>query len=103
MDEDQRDKEKPFMLMYGTKAPHRNWQPGPKYITKYDNVTLPEPDTLFDDYKDTLAAYQQDMTIAETMNREISNSMLRVILLRNRKNFGTLPITQKMKPYKKRT
>ena len=65
-----RDKEKPFMLMYQHKAPHRNWQPGPKYLTKYDDITLPEPDTLFDDYKGrTLAAYQQDMTIAETMNR----------------------------------
>ena len=65
-----RDKEKPFMLMYQHKAPHRNWQPGPKYLNKYDDVTLPEPDTLFDNYKGrTLAAYQQDMTIAETMNR----------------------------------
>lgn len=64
-----RDKEKPFMLMYQHKAPHRNWQPGPKYLNKYDDVTLPEPATLFDDYKGrTLAAYQQDMTIAETMN-----------------------------------
>ena len=65
-----RNKDKPFMLMYQHKAPHRNWQPGPKYLTKYDDITLPEPDTLFDDYKGrTLAAYQQDMTIAETMNR----------------------------------
>ncbi len=65
-----RNKDKPFMLMYQHKAPHRNWQPGPKYLKKYDEVTLPEPDTLFDDYKGrTLAAYQQDMTIAETMNR----------------------------------
>jgi arylsulfatase A-like enzyme len=64
-----RDKEKPFMLMYQHKAPHRNWQPGPKYLNKYDDATLPEPATLFDDYKGrTLAAYQQDMTIAETMN-----------------------------------
>ena len=46
-----RNKQKPFMLMYQHKAPHRNWQPGPKYLTKYDNVILPEPDTLFDDYK----------------------------------------------------
>ena len=65
-----RDKDKPFMLMYQHKAPHRNWQPGPKYLNKYDDIILPEPDTLFDNYKGrTLAAYQQDMTIAETMNR----------------------------------
>ena len=49
-----RNKDKPFMLMYQHKAPHRNWQPGPKYLTKYDDVTLPEPDTLFDDYKEGL-------------------------------------------------
>ncbi len=65
-----RDKTKPFMLMFQHKAPHRNWQPAPKYINKYDDVTLPEPDTLFDDYKGrTLAAHQQDMTIAETMTK----------------------------------
>ena len=68
--QNKRDKTKPFMLMFQHKAPHRNWQPGPKYLTKYDDVTLPEPDTLFDDYKGrTLAAYQQDMTIAETMTK----------------------------------
>ena len=67
---DKRDKEKPFMLMFQHKAPHRNWQPAPKYLNKYDDVTLPEPPTLFDDYSGrTLAAHQQDMTIAETMTR----------------------------------
>ena len=45
-----RDKSKPFLLMYQHKAPHRNWQPGPKYLHMYDDVTIPEPDTLFDDY-----------------------------------------------------
>ena len=64
-----RDKKKPFMLMFQHKAPHRNWQPSPKHLTMYDDVTLPEPDSLFDDYQGRgLAAHQQDMTIAETMN-----------------------------------
>ena len=45
-----RDPDKPFMLMSQHKAPHRNWQPGPKYLTKYDGETIPEPATLFDDY-----------------------------------------------------
>jgi arylsulfatase A-like enzyme len=63
-----RDSTKPFMLMYQHKAPHRNWQPGPKHLSLYDDVTLPEPDTLFDNYAGRgLAAHQQDMTIAETM------------------------------------
>ena len=43
-------KDKPFLLMCQYKAPHRNWMPGPKYLTKYDDVSIPEPETLFDDY-----------------------------------------------------
>ena len=42
--------EKPFMLMYQHKAPHRDWQPPIKYINWLDEVTVPEPETLFDDY-----------------------------------------------------
>ncbi|QDT99013.1 sulfatase family protein [Gimesia aquarii] len=63
-----RDTDKPFMLMYQHKAPHRNWQPGPKYLHMYDDVTIPEPDNLFDNYEGRgTAAKQQDMTIATTM------------------------------------
>ena len=43
-------KDRPFLLMCQYKAPHRNWMPGPKYLTKYDDVSIPEPDTLFDNY-----------------------------------------------------
>ncbi|MCH7988259.1 MAG: sulfatase [Planctomycetes bacterium] len=63
-----RDKNKPFMLMFQHKAPHRNWQPGPKHLTMYDDVTIPEPDNLFDNYDGRgRAAHEQDMTIAKTM------------------------------------
>lgn len=64
-----RDANKPFMLMYQHKAPHRNWQPGPKYLTMYDDVTIQEPETLFDNYSGRgTAAKTQDMTIEKTMN-----------------------------------
>lgn len=64
-----RSTEKPFMLMMQHKAPHRNWMPGPKYINKYDDVTIPEPSTLFDDYSTRgTAAHEQDMSIKKTMN-----------------------------------
>jgi len=64
----ERDPDKPFMLMFQHKAPHRNWQPGPKHLHMYDDVTIPEPDNLFDDYTGRgTAARQQDMTIAQTM------------------------------------
>ena len=60
--------DKPFMLMYQHKAPHRNWQPGPKHLNTYDDVMIPEPATLFDDYKGRgTPAKTQDMSIAKTM------------------------------------
>lgn len=65
-----RDKDKPFLLMCQHKAPHRNWEPGPKYLNRYKDVKLPEPDTLFDDYKGrTSAAAEQEMSIAKHLSR----------------------------------
>ena len=49
--DEQRDESKPFLLMCQHKAPHRTWAPGPKHLTMYDDVDIPEPDDLFDDYK----------------------------------------------------
>ncbi|MBE0537801.1 MAG: sulfatase-like hydrolase/transferase [Phycisphaerae bacterium] len=64
-----RDPEKPFCLMYHHKAPHRNWQPGPKHLTLYDDVTMPEPETLFDDHATkSAAAREQEMTIERHLN-----------------------------------
>ncbi|MEX0324295.1 MAG: sulfatase [Puniceicoccaceae bacterium] len=66
--DNQRDPDKPFMLMVQHKAPHREWSPAPKYLTAYDGITMPEPDTLFDDYKGRgTAAMEQDQTIDKTM------------------------------------
>lgn len=63
---DERDPDKPFMLMFQHKAPHRNWQPGPKYLNWLDDKTLPEPSTLFDDYSNRASpAANQTMTIKE--------------------------------------
>jgi len=64
-----RDPSKPFLLMYQHKAPHRNWQPGPKYLTMYDGETIPEPETLWDDYAGRgKAAKQQAMTISRHLS-----------------------------------
>ena len=66
--QNERKAEKPFMLMIQNKAPHREWEPGPEHLSTYDDVTIPEPDSLFDDYSGRgTAAREQDMTIAETM------------------------------------
>ncbi len=66
----ERDSEKPFVMMWQHKAPHREWTPGPKQFDLYKNVTIPEPDTLFDDYSGRgTAAHKQDMTIEKTLTR----------------------------------
>jgi arylsulfatase A-like enzyme len=66
-----RDKSKPFFLMYHHKAPHRNWQPGPKYLDHYQGVTVPEPPTLFDDYSGRASpAKANQMSIADHLTDE---------------------------------
>ena len=67
--QNKRQQDKPFFLMYHHKAPHRNWQPGPKYLNLYDDVTMPEPDNLFDDYSGRgTPAREQEMTVARHLN-----------------------------------
>lgn len=57
---DERDKTKPFLLMCQHKAPHRTWAPGPDHLTMYDDVEIPEPDTLFDDYANRIEALKEN-------------------------------------------
>jgi arylsulfatase A-like enzyme len=67
--ENKRDKDKPFMLMLQNKAPHRRWEPDLKHLHLFDDVKIPEPDNLFDDYSGRgTAAREHDMSIESTMN-----------------------------------
>jgi arylsulfatase A-like enzyme len=60
-----RDPSKPFFLMYHHKAPHRDWQPGPKQLLLFKDKAIREPETLFDDYAGRgTAARTQEMTVA---------------------------------------
>ncbi|MEQ6118988.1 sulfatase [Reichenbachiella sp. MALMAid0571] len=59
-----RDKEKPFLLLYHQKAPHRNWKPEEKYLTLFDDKTFDPPANYFDDYEGRgTAAHQQEMQV----------------------------------------
>lgn len=49
--EKKRNKEKPFMLMYLHKAPHRPWWPRPDKFKEFSKKSFPEPKTLFDNYE----------------------------------------------------
>jgi arylsulfatase A-like enzyme len=65
-----RDPKKPFFTMCHHKAPHRPWEPAPKYKDLFAGRTMPEPDNLFDHYEGrarSVAAVQ--MKVGENMNR----------------------------------
>ncbi|MEO6596485.1 MAG: sulfatase [Planctomycetota bacterium] len=62
---DERDPERPFVLMCQHKAPHRNWMPAIEDLGLYHDGDIPEPPTLFDDYKGrTAPAAHTEMTVA---------------------------------------
>jgi arylsulfatase A-like enzyme len=64
-----RDKTKPFMLMCQQKAPHRTWMPALRHLTLFDDMKMPEPATLFDDFKDNASpARGHEMGIARHMH-----------------------------------
>ncbi|MFK7921088.1 MAG: sulfatase [Bacteroidia bacterium] len=48
---EKRDPNKPFLMMYLHKAPHRPWWPSPEKFKEFTKKTFPEPATLFDDYE----------------------------------------------------
>jgi N-acetylglucosamine-6-sulfatase len=45
-----RDKSKPFFLMCQHKAPHRTFAPALRHLGAFDDVKIPEPSSLFDNY-----------------------------------------------------
>ncbi|MEP6260209.1 MAG: sulfatase [Gillisia sp.] len=57
----------PFLLMVQHKAPHRNWMPAPRHLNLYDSVHFPLPETYFPDFKNQVAAQQQQQTIYKDM------------------------------------
>jgi arylsulfatase A-like enzyme len=75
-----RDADRPFLLMYQHKAPHRQWEPGPDHLDLYKGVTIPEPNTLFDDHAGLASpARKQEMTI----EKHLSASDLKLVPPKN--------------------
>lgn len=67
--QNRRDPEKPFLLFFLHKAPHREWLPAERHFREYINKTFPEPPTLFDDYEGRgSAAREAEMNILEHQN-----------------------------------
>lgn len=64
-----RDPQKPFLMMYLHKAPHRPWWPSPEKFKEFVKKEFPEPETLFDDYENR-------GTAAKTAEMNILNHMM---------------------------
>ncbi|RAV29028.1 sulfatase family protein [Sinomicrobium soli] len=63
-----RDKDKPFLMIYQQKAPHRNWMPATRHLGMFDDVTFPEPGNLLDNFSGRgRAAKEQLMNISTDM------------------------------------
>ncbi|WP_338238593.1 sulfatase [Persicobacter diffluens] len=67
----QRDQDKPFMMMYLHKAPHRPWWPSPEKFEEFRKKKFPLPETLFDDYATRgTAAHTAEMNLLTHMQYE---------------------------------
>ena len=65
-----RDTNRPFMLMYHHKAPHRAWEPDEKHAHMYENEDIPEPETFWDDYSNRASAAEAaKMRVDRDMNK----------------------------------
>jgi choline-sulfatase len=60
-----RDKSKPFCLVIGQKAPHREWSPDTTDLHAFDGKKFALPATFYDDYKGRKAAQHQLMEIKD--------------------------------------
>ncbi len=64
-----RDRNKPFLMMYLHKAPHREWLPALRHIKEFTKKEFPEPITLFDDYAGRgTAAKEAEMNLLKHTN-----------------------------------
>lgn len=67
--EEERVEDKPFLLFFLHKAPHREWLPAPRHYKEFTKKTFPEPETLFDDYEGRgSAAKEAEMNLLTHMN-----------------------------------
>lgn len=65
-----RPEDKPFFLMLHHKAPHRPWDPDNRNQALFKDKTIPEPDTLWDDYATRPAALPENQqTVAHDLTR----------------------------------
>ncbi|SHF75446.1 Arylsulfatase A [Mariniphaga anaerophila] len=68
--------DRPFLLMYLHKAPHREWIPAERHYREFTKMTFPEPETLFDDYSGRgTAAKEAEMNLLKHMTISADNKI----------------------------
>lgn len=73
--ENRREKDKPFLLMYLHKAPHRSWLPAERHYKEFTQKEFPVPSSLFDDYKGRIPAQTAEMNIFDHMTLGYDNKI----------------------------
>ncbi len=63
-----RPRNKPFFLLVGHKAPHRNWAPGPRQMNLFNDKIFPEPPTLRTNFESLTTAAK---TVRMRLDRDI--------------------------------
>ena len=91
---EQRDKDKPFFLMCQHKAPHRTFSPALRHLGTLDDVDIPEPETLFDNYlgrSKTLATNEMevDRHLTWAYDLKLRDDELDGVKLPSFRNYGT--------------
>ena len=67
-----KDADKPFMMLLQYKAPHRPWEPDHKYETLWDDIEMPYPATYNDTYEGReLTAGDSEMTMEYFSRRDM--------------------------------
>ena len=79
----QRDAGKPFCLLVHHKAPHANWEAGPRYANLFQETPIPEPATFHDDHATRSQAIRSHRLFVEPKLWE----------LHYQRRFGGIPAT----------
>ncbi|MDE5416713.1 sulfatase [Labilibaculum sp. DW002] len=74
--ENKRDKNKPFLMLYHQKAPHRTWMPEKKYFDLFKDKQFTPPANFFDKYENRPVAAKHEMGIYEHMDLAYDLKML---------------------------
>lgn len=111
--EERRNPEKPFMLMYLHKAPHRSWLPAKRHFREFTKKEYELPKTLYDNYKRNPTGKNPDNEMQKRVNMNPYSSAAKSAEMNirehmtlgydNKINLATLKTLEIIEPYMKNT